>query len=562
MADRDYSAQLAAALTQQLKDQFKAKTQTAADVVAQTTGAAGANASQFGMTPEQMLNAMSGSVSSYQNQEKAAAQSQLQPTIKALESYGNNGIYATQANQDLANTALGAYTNEQLASLVNPTNVAQGIQPGGTFTNPDDQRPLMTFNDLSMLNPMANTTNPAYNAESFETPVNMVSPSSGIAPELTTTSVLDNLGNLQESAAIEALTTAKNQAMNALDQEQSTIEPQYADARSQTRALSSRSGQSFQQMLANKGINVSGQSALGETMRTGALQGEIGALNQDELAALSDIASRRTDVNIGYEGDVAQSRAQALENQIAQERSDFLSTIGQHYDNYQEEINTVTNDGDTSNDWKIPFLEAARQEKINQQGLDQNGLPIAETGIVSQEAQDALSAYNSGFRTQAVMDILTNAGYQFPTTGTTGGTTGTTTGYTGEQYNQYQNQRDNILQYYANDPQGMIDSVLGDKATLTGLLGTELYNQLVSDVQAVVTAVPTTVPTYEPTFNLDDYYNTIKAMQEEVEYTPSLTGSAQGRPLYSDGDIKAYINNLGLSLEETAELFNRLGVPN
>lgn len=43
----------------------------------------------------------------------------------------------------------------------------------------------------------------------------------------------------------------------------------------------------------------------------------------------------------------------------------FKDTVGQYYDNYQSEINNLTNDNDPSNDWKIPYLQMARQNKID-----------------------------------------------------------------------------------------------------------------------------------------------------------------------------------------------------
>lgn len=44
--------------------------------------------------------------------------------------------------------------------------------------------------------------------------------------------------------------------------------------------------------------------------------------------------------------------------------SDFTDTMGQFSNDFQAQINVLENDGDTSNDWQIPYLNQARNEKI------------------------------------------------------------------------------------------------------------------------------------------------------------------------------------------------------
>jgi hypothetical protein len=57
-----------------------------------------------------------------------------------------------------------------------------------------------------------------------------------------------------------------------------------------------------------------------------------------------------------------QERQKAAEDAARQE---WLTTIGRYADDYQAQINAVQNDGDPSNDWQIPYLQAARQNKIS-----------------------------------------------------------------------------------------------------------------------------------------------------------------------------------------------------
>jgi hypothetical protein len=62
-----------------------------------------------------------------------------------------------------------------------------------------------------------------------------------------------------------------------------------------------------------------------------------------------------------------QSEKETQYDRKQQEMQDFRDTIGQYSGDYQAEINDIVNDGDTSNDWKLPFLKAARAQKIQAQ---------------------------------------------------------------------------------------------------------------------------------------------------------------------------------------------------
>ncbi len=46
------------------------------------------------------------------------------------------------------------------------------------------------------------------------------------------------------------------------------------------------------------------------------------------------------------------------------ERAEYASNIGAYGQDYQAEINNPQNDGDPSNDWKISYLNNARNQKI------------------------------------------------------------------------------------------------------------------------------------------------------------------------------------------------------
>ena len=94
------------------------------------------------------------------------------------------------------------------------------------------------------------------------------------------------------------------------------------------------------------------------------------------------------------------------ETKMAEEKkvSDFLTTMGQFFGDYDAEIKRNENDGDTSNDWQIPYLKTARQDKIGSLGLDQQGNPI-EQGVQYSISQ-ALEATRQGMWNQQIADAL------------------------------------------------------------------------------------------------------------------------------------------------------------
>lgn len=52
-------------------------------------------------------------------------------------------------------------------------------------------------------------------------------------------------------------------------------------------------------------------------------------------------------------------------NALANEKNEYANTIGAYSNDYQQEINNVMNNNDASDDWKVPYLQAARNQKLN-----------------------------------------------------------------------------------------------------------------------------------------------------------------------------------------------------
>ena len=54
-----------------------------------------------------------------------------------------------------------------------------------------------------------------------------------------------------------------------------------------------------------------------------------------------------------------------LPSKSQSKKSEYANTIGAYYNDYQAEINRVQGNNDASDDWKIPYLQAARNQKLN-----------------------------------------------------------------------------------------------------------------------------------------------------------------------------------------------------
>lgn len=128
--------------------------------------------------------------------------------------------------------------------------------------------------------------------------------------------------------------------------------------------------------------------------------------------------------------DASIARQDALRNEALQldtqdrERQQFISALGRFSQDFTAEINRVSNDGDPTNDWQIPLLETAKQEKIQSQGLDQfgNPLPVDNTAQIEDSAYRKINA-GIPLNAQEAQVLGVREGYTKPRT-TSGGSSG------------------------------------------------------------------------------------------------------------------------------------------
>ena len=81
------------------------------------------------------------------------------------------------------------------------------------------------------------------------------------------------------------------------------------------------------------------------------------ALTSNDAAKALAIQNAKTAILNNYQTNTA--------NALANEKSEYANTIGAYSNDYQQEINNVMNNNDASDDWKVPYLKAARNQKLN-----------------------------------------------------------------------------------------------------------------------------------------------------------------------------------------------------
>ena len=137
------------------------------------------------------------------------------------------------------------------------------------------------------------------------------------------------------------------------------------------------------------------------------------ALTSNDAAKALAIQNAKTAILNNYQTNTA--------NALANEKSEFANTIGAYSNDYQAEINRVQGNNDASDDWKVPYLQAARQQKIHDM---QNAQAAADQqAFENQLALDKLAissskSYRSGRRSGGSRGNSGNSGSD--TTGTTG----------------------------------------------------------------------------------------------------------------------------------------------
>jgi hypothetical protein len=117
--------------------------------------------------------------------------------------------------------------------------------------------------------------------------------------------------NAQIQSAMATLQKSRDAALSNLTAEKATIQPKYYQKRNAESVQSQLGAKNFAEFMAQRGGANSGTSSQAELARNVALQGNIGALNQQEAGDYATNARRVTDVQNSYESDLAAAKAGA-----------------------------------------------------------------------------------------------------------------------------------------------------------------------------------------------------------------------------------------------------------
>lgn len=119
----------------------------------------------------------------------------------------------------------------------------------------------------------------------------------------------------------------------------------------------------------NKSYDQAKQNASNDALsrgmaRSSFVQDRSANLDSERANSLSNIDASKTLALQNAKTNII-DRYQANEaNKLANQKNEFAQNIGAYYNDFQQEINNIQGNGDPSDDWKVPYLQAARNQKI------------------------------------------------------------------------------------------------------------------------------------------------------------------------------------------------------
>ncbi len=129
---------------------------------------------------------------------------------------------------------------------------------------------------------------------------------------------------------------------------------------------------------------------------------QLGYVDANASEILGIPEGTKTSATNQIEWEQEQTRQATAKADHETEVTEYVNTIGQYYNDFGAEIKKIANDGDTSNDWKLPYLKAARQEKRNTMAAQKIADKNAQATAVTKFNQDM---YDRG------MEIWQTSGY-------------------------------------------------------------------------------------------------------------------------------------------------------
>lgn len=194
--------------------------------------------------------------------------------------------------------------------------------------------------------------------------------------------LINNSADEYRKQILAGIKQSADTQVNNLNQQKAGLTSQYYDKRNQADTVHIQNSARLKELMGNSGLLGSGENLTAQTNLLGARQGAQSDLYRQEQLQRDSIDNSITNTRnamsleeIKAIAEIEKNRSSDLLEQqnkdIAQSRQDSINTIGAYNDDYQAQIEKIMNDNDTSNDYLIPYLKQARQEKIqNQQATD------------------------------------------------------------------------------------------------------------------------------------------------------------------------------------------------
>jgi hypothetical protein len=165
---------------------------------------------------------------------------------------------------------------------------------------------------------------------------------------------INALAAAQEKSKLAALEASKQSALGTLNKERGAIDPAYYAQKNQAAITNQAGVNNFQEFLANRGLRRSGAAAGNIAEQQASLQNTLGTLTAQQQAAIDDVASRVSNVNIGNASAIAQAQgdiqAQKIQNLIDQANKQKEYDLSQaQLTGYLNGNNTLARDQYTTN---------------------------------------------------------------------------------------------------------------------------------------------------------------------------------------------------------------------
>lgn len=213
----------------------------------------------------------------------------------------------------------------------------------------------------------------------------------------------------------EALRLRVDQGVNNLENQKGTVNAGFDDASRQAYIMKMQNQKALPEQMAAMGQTGGATETSNLAIGTN-YQNNLTDINNNRTQAINGIDSAINNVRIDGNIEAANLEAanaqmgletymQMMQNKMSMEqqsnsnmKNDFINTIGAYANDFQAEINRIQRAvaaGDSSEAWKVPFLNSSRNEKIS-------GQQSAAAEAEQQELENYLKMQNLGLKQQQV----------------------------------------------------------------------------------------------------------------------------------------------------------------